>query len=186
MPPSAMTVCALPSSDLQMSPTETPAADASMAARRPAPPAPITITSCSCVSKSMMNHMRSNNPQVAPDAHGTKANVQVGEADHEQGNPGPFHVLFVEGGAAAPHLVAEVGFAGAAGATEALEAAAHQMTHRVAAEREPGQANDVGDHDECAEADTELMAAGGIAELIEPRPAKRQQRVPGQQHQENQ
>ena len=29
--------------------TETPAADASMAARRPAPPAPITSTSCWCV-----------------------------------------------------------------------------------------------------------------------------------------
>ena len=42
IPPSAMTVCALPRSDLQISPTETPAADASMAARSPAPPAPIT------------------------------------------------------------------------------------------------------------------------------------------------
>ena len=47
MPPSAMTVCALPSSDLQTSPTVTPAADASMAARRPAPPAPMTSTSYS-------------------------------------------------------------------------------------------------------------------------------------------
>ena len=46
-PPSAMTVCALPRSDLQISPTETPAADASIAARSPAPPAPITSTSCS-------------------------------------------------------------------------------------------------------------------------------------------
>ena len=47
MPPSAMTVCALPSSDLQTRPTFTPAAEASMAARRPAPPAPITSTSYS-------------------------------------------------------------------------------------------------------------------------------------------
>ena len=47
MPPSAMTVCALPRSDLQISPTLTPAADASMAARKPAPPAPITSTSYS-------------------------------------------------------------------------------------------------------------------------------------------
>jgi len=45
MPPSAMTVCALPSSDLQINPTLTPAADASIAARKPAPPAPITSTS---------------------------------------------------------------------------------------------------------------------------------------------
>ena len=49
-PPSAMTVWALPRSDLQTSPTEAPCADASIAARRPAPPAPITMTSCVCVS----------------------------------------------------------------------------------------------------------------------------------------
>ena len=44
-PPSAMTVCALPSSDLQTSPTDAPASAASIAARSPAPPAPITRTS---------------------------------------------------------------------------------------------------------------------------------------------
>src|SRR5204862_7116361 len=50
IPPSAITVCALPRSDLQTRPTETPAADASIAARNPAPPAPMTMTSCSWVS----------------------------------------------------------------------------------------------------------------------------------------
>ena len=50
MPPSAMTVCALPSNDLQTRPTETPSAAAAIAARSPAPPAPITKTSCSWVS----------------------------------------------------------------------------------------------------------------------------------------
>jgi hypothetical protein len=45
MPPSAMTVWAFPSSDLQMSAVRAPAADDSIAARRPAPPAPTTITS---------------------------------------------------------------------------------------------------------------------------------------------
>ena len=49
MPLSAMTVWALPSSDLHTSPTDTPAAEASIAARRPAPPAPMTSTSCSNV-----------------------------------------------------------------------------------------------------------------------------------------
>ena len=49
-PPSAMTVCALPSSDLQTRPTDIPAAAASIAARSPAPPAPMTRTSCSWVS----------------------------------------------------------------------------------------------------------------------------------------
>src|SRR6266849_846953 len=52
MPPYAMTVCALPRSDLHTRPTDTPCAAASMAARKPAPPAPITRTSCSCVSYS--------------------------------------------------------------------------------------------------------------------------------------
>ena len=45
MPPSAMTVWALPSSDLQMRAVRAPRADASMAARSPAPPAPMTMTS---------------------------------------------------------------------------------------------------------------------------------------------
>jgi len=49
-PPSAITVCALPSSDLQTTPTRAPWASASIAARRPAPPAPMISTSCSCVS----------------------------------------------------------------------------------------------------------------------------------------
>ena len=48
-PPSAMTVWALPSSDLHTRPTFAPAADASIAARSPAPPAPTTSTSCSKV-----------------------------------------------------------------------------------------------------------------------------------------
>ena len=50
MPPSAITVCALPRSDLQIKPTLTPAAEASMAARSPAPPAPMMSTSYSRVS----------------------------------------------------------------------------------------------------------------------------------------
>ena len=50
MPPSAITVCALPSSDLQTSAVFAPWAEASIAARSPAPPAPTTTTSYSCVS----------------------------------------------------------------------------------------------------------------------------------------
>ena len=45
MPPSAITVCALPNSDLQTIAVRSPALRASIAARRPAPPAPITTTS---------------------------------------------------------------------------------------------------------------------------------------------
>src|SRR5439155_23906292 len=50
MPPSAITVWALPRSDLQITPTEAPWASASSEARNPAPPAPMTRTSCSRVS----------------------------------------------------------------------------------------------------------------------------------------
>ena len=45
MPPSAITVCALPNSDLQMIAVRSPASRASIAARSPAPPAPMTTTS---------------------------------------------------------------------------------------------------------------------------------------------
>ncbi len=48
IPPSAITVWALPRSDFETTPTLTPAAEASMAARRPAPPAPTISTSNSC------------------------------------------------------------------------------------------------------------------------------------------
>ena len=45
MPPSAITVWALPSSDLQTIAVSAPASWAAIAARRPAPPAPTTTTS---------------------------------------------------------------------------------------------------------------------------------------------
>jgi hypothetical protein len=44
-PPSAMTVCALPNRDLEMTAVFLPASRASIAARSPEPPAPTTITS---------------------------------------------------------------------------------------------------------------------------------------------
>ncbi len=44
-PPSAITVWALPSNDLQITAVFIPAWEAEIAARRPAPPAPMTMTS---------------------------------------------------------------------------------------------------------------------------------------------
>ncbi len=44
-PPSAITVCALPNRDLEMIAVFFPRSRASIAARSPEPPAPITITS---------------------------------------------------------------------------------------------------------------------------------------------
>src|SRR4029078_3828189 len=95
-PPSAMTVCALPSSDLQINPTFTPPADASIAARSPAPPAPMTRTSYSCVSGVCMVYkvrwdstsVASENPEIGPDAHRTEPHVDIRECDREQAAPG--------------------------------------------------------------------------------------------------
>src|SRR5882724_2512043 len=109
IPPSAITVCALPRSDLQTSPTRTPAAEASIAARNPAPPAPITRTSYSKVSYlGIVNRYvvvgrsfdsgvsndcdRSNNPPIVPDSYSTEPHVQIGKADPEQTQPRPKHV----------------------------------------------------------------------------------------------
>ena len=54
MPPSAITVWALPNSDLQMIAVRMPASRAAIAARRPAPPAPTIRTSYRCSSWSVM------------------------------------------------------------------------------------------------------------------------------------
>src|SRR5262245_37531651 len=91
MPPSAITVCALPSSDLQMRPTLTPAALASIAARRPAPPAPMTITSCSWVWYSAM----SEDPQVGDEATREQVHEDVRARHAEEAEPGPAHVVLV-------------------------------------------------------------------------------------------
>lgn len=53
-PPSAITVWALPNSDLVTTATRRPRSRASMTARNPAPPAPITTTSYWCRSSSTM------------------------------------------------------------------------------------------------------------------------------------
>src|SRR5438876_11529832 len=74
MPPSAITVWALPRSDLQIKAVRAPAAEDSTAARRPAPPAPTTITSKSCVSNSAM----SEELRILERARRDQPDVQVG------------------------------------------------------------------------------------------------------------
>src|SRR5262245_39767979 len=107
MPPSAITVCALPSSDLQMRAVFAPCALASMAARSPAPPAPITLTSYSWVSYASLLAIRcppersgegsarrvsSEEPQIADDAHGQEPHVHVSQPHREEADPGKQHV----------------------------------------------------------------------------------------------
>src|SRR5438309_11445844 len=93
MPPSAMTVCALPSSDLQITAVRTPSADASIAARNPAPPAPMTSTSCSMTGWFIAP--LKNSPLV-PNSDRQHAHVEIGEADPNQADPCPLHVLAIQ------------------------------------------------------------------------------------------
>src|SRR5579863_4995474 len=69
-----------------------------MAARRPDPPAPITITSYWCRSTSAMS-----DPPPVPEPTGRRqADVEVRERDEDQAGPGQLHVLGVELGNKAP------------------------------------------------------------------------------------
>src|SRR3954463_12407230 len=132
MPPSAMTVCALPSSDLQTTATFAPALCASMAARSPAPPAPMTTTSyswTSVVPEAPVGVVMSGDPDLVVDAVGADhPDVHVGERDTEQGDPGELHVAVVELGHPGPEPVAHRVLG------EVVEAAAHDVPAAVAAQ----------------------------------------------------
>src|SRR5437868_2170268 len=105
MPPSAMTVWALPSSDLHTRAVRAPAAEASTAARRPAPPAPTTTTSKSWLSYSAISASALEEPQVPDGAGGHQADVEVGGGDADHADPGDEHVPFVEPGHELPEAV---------------------------------------------------------------------------------
>src|SRR6516162_3033733 len=105
MPPSAMTVWALPRSDLHTRAVFAPSAEASIAARSPAPPAPTTRTSYSCCSYLFM---MSDQSDVRDRARGDHPDVEVGERHTEEAGPGPEHVVLVQGGHPRPQAVAEL------------------------------------------------------------------------------
>src|SRR3712207_5085442 len=105
-PPSAMTVCALPNSDLEMIAVFLPASRASIAARRPAPPAPITTTSYACRSILVIGGSSVEEAQVGDPAGGDGHDVGVGQHQRAERDPGQLHVLAVELGHQAPCLVA--------------------------------------------------------------------------------
>src|SRR4029453_16430288 len=104
MPPSAMTVCALPSSDLQTIAVRAPSACASIAARNPAPPAPTMSTSYSCVSyfcsslivSSSSRGSSEDDPRVDDCACCNEAHVHVGDHHAEQAEPGVQTVALVQ------------------------------------------------------------------------------------------
>src|SRR3954451_2042374 len=94
-PPSAMTVCALPNRDLEMIAVRLPASRASMAARSPAPPAPITTTSYECRSIVVIGGSSVEEAQVGDPAGGHGHDVRVGQHERAEGSPGQLHVLAV-------------------------------------------------------------------------------------------
>src|SRR5882724_6159271 len=107
-PPSAMTVCALPNSDFEMIAVRLPASRASTAARRPAPPAPMTTTSYWCLVMSVIDQDPSvaDEAQVVEPAGGHGHHVEVGDRERRERRPGQAHVVAVEAGDPAPQLVA--------------------------------------------------------------------------------
>src|SRR5215204_2341740 len=167
MPPSAMTVWALPSSDLQTRAVRAPRSWASMAARRPAPPAPMTTTSNSWVSCSVMG--LEHQPRVADHAGGDQPDVQVGQGHEHQADPGQQHVAGVEGRHLAPHPVADRGLG------EAVEPAPAKVPAGMARQRVEGQEHGVDEQDHGPEADP--PAVGEVEGA---------QRVPGQDDRERQ
>src|SRR5215207_685348 len=94
-PPSAITVWALPNSDLQMIAVRMPCSRAAIAARRPAPPAPITSTSKSCHSGvsgvwlvSVIAILLADQAQVGDPAGGHRHDVEVGQQQGRERGPG--------------------------------------------------------------------------------------------------
>src|SRR5438309_2334037 len=144
MPPSAMTVCALPSSDLQTTAVRAPLSWASIAARRPAPPAPTTTTSYSCFSSSI-RRAPSEEAKVGDRAGGEQEDVEVGERDAEQRGPGELHVVGVQPRDDGPELVAE------RVPGEVVEPAADDVPARVARQRVEPQQPGVGQQHEGAQ-----------------------------------
>src|SRR5829696_7211455 len=151
-PPSAITVCALPSRLLQTRPTLAPAALASIAARSPAPPAPITSTSWSC---SRWLAMSDDDPRVVDDAHGHQAHVDVGDADEHQRGPRPAPVEGVEPAGLLPRPHPCLAEARAVGA---VHAPADQVAEGVAAEEVAAQQHGVDGEDDGAQPDPEAPA----------------------------
>src|SRR5579884_1122404 len=154
MPPSAITVCALPSSDFVTTETEHPASAAAIAARMPAPPAPMTSTS---VSMGMYGSLISSehDVRVREDPGAKQMDVGVGDHDAEHAQPRPDRVAPVEDRGQRPHPVAPLA---QRRRRVAVQAAARQVTERVAPECVARQEKDVDQHD--AGADAHLHVAG--------------------------
>src|SRR5262249_52084023 len=181
IPPSAMTVWALPRSDLQTMAVRTPWVAASMAARRPAPPAPITTTSYSWTSCWVRPFMllpslpfdrtafglwprSEDDAEVPDDPHRHQADVEISQADAEEREPREGRVPLVQPGDELPQGVTGRRL------RELVHRSAAEVAAAVTRERVAGEEKHVQAHHECADSDAEPAS----------REAEREQRVVGQ------
>src|SRR5690348_10515125 len=161
IPPSAMTVWALPRSDLHTRAVRAPAPEASIAARSPAPPAPTTRTSYSWVS---YLSMLLDESKVRDPARCDHPDVEVGERDREQADPGPEHVILVQRGSPRPPAVAELP---QRAAVETIEPPPDQVPERVARGGVDGQERRVDGEDERPDAHAEPIGPPAGVDHVE-------------------
>src|SRR5580692_11362496 len=135
IPPSAMTVCALPSKDLVTTVTLQPASAAAIAARIPAPPAPTTRTSHSMVSYgSGVAAISENDVRVDDDPGAKEVDVHVRDDDAEHAAPRPHRMTLVEHGHPTPRAITSLANRGF---RVAVKAAADEVAPRMTTERVP-------------------------------------------------
>src|SRR4051794_35246238 len=158
MPPSAITVCALPNNDLQITATRIPFSRAAIAARRPAPPAPMTSTSYSYCSTSVFVAASSvtwspamSVPQsrVGEAARRPQPDVGVRHQERPERRPRQLHVPGVELRHLGPQPVAGRVLG------EVPQPAADEVAAGVAGGRVGPEEHHVDEHDQRAEPDAE-------------------------------
>ena len=93
-----------------------------------------------------------------PDPHGTHTNVDVGEGDGEQRHPRPSHVPAIE---AARTVVRDLA---RGAARQLIDVAAHDVTHRMAAQRVATEEHDVRGENERSHADAEMFDTASVDE----------------------
>src|SRR5262245_49977968 len=149
-PPSAITVCALPNNDFEIIAVRLPASRASIAARSPAPPAPITTTSYCCRSMLVIAvRPLVEEAQVGDPACGDSHDVRVGEDHREKGRHRVRAVPRVELGHEVPEPVAQRVLG------EMLEPTADDMPAGMAGKRVSPQHHQVNPDDHRTETDAE-------------------------------
>src|SRR6478609_1699578 len=165
-PPSAITVWALPNSDLVTTATRRPRSRASITARNPAPPAPITTTSYWCSSSSTMKpHLpfqrvvceiggvSADESRIGEPPRRNCHDVEVGQHQRAQGDPGVQLVPGVELADLGPEPVPHRVFG------EMLEPATGHVPAGVAGQRVHPQHDNVHQEDHVAQAESESARA---------------------------